>query len=491
MCESQGTLFQPDFNRSVHIEARRERLSADGGAILLRELLHRMGLDRWLNERLDDPRDPTRVIHSTEELLRTLVLLQGQGWSDQADVDLLRDDPLFRLTVSSRRSDRPVREARTPLEPEGLCSQPTLSRCLRWLSTEENRRKLGEVLREMADRRHGLRFRPPMREVTLDLDSLAVEVHGHQPGAAYSGHYRCRCYHPLVLHWDRGDFLAARLRPGNAHTADGALDFALPTVRWARQRARSVWLRIDAGFPASEFLQGVEAEGVRYVARLRSNPVLHRMAEPYLKRPPGRPPKEGRTWLHELGYRAGTWERERRVVLVFLERRNAQGELFPDHFFLLTNAPEEEVSAEELLARYRGRGAAEKDFGDWKSALELRLSSSPRPNSHYRGRRIQDSEPGRDSFAVNEAWLLLNLLAANLLEVGRHQYGQAAGRRLTRRRFRRWILKVAVRVTLGSRQVKVILGADRAPAWKALWKQIQRAFPIRGSPGPCARPLPA
>ncbi len=499
MCESQGTLFQPEFNRSVHVEARRARLSADGGALLLRELVHGLGLDGWLSERLADPRDPARTTHPTEELLRTLVLLQGQGWTDQAAVDLLRDDPIFRLSVSSQRSDHALRASEDGSEAEGLCSQPTLSRCLQWLSTEANRRELGRALRAMADRRHNLRARPLLREVTLDLDSLPVEVHGHQPGTAYNGHFRCRCYHPLVLHWDRGDFLAARLRAGNTHTADGALDFARPGIRWARQRARRVWLRIDAGFPSGGFLRGLEAEGIRYVARLRTNAVLEKKAAPHLKRPPGRPPKEGRTWLHELRYQAGSWEWERRVVLVVLERPDAvegddgvvQHRLFLDHFFLLTNASPEEVSAEELLARYRGRGRAEKDFGDWKSALQLRLSSSPRPNSHYRGRTLAQSESDRDSFAVNEAWLLLNLIAANLLEIGRTLYQRASGRRLGRQRFRRWLLKVAVRVTLGSRQVKVIVDPHRARAWTALGRQIRRAFPIRGSPTPRTRPLPA
>ena len=46
----------------------------------------------------------------------------------------------------------------------------------------------------------------------------------------------------------------------------------------------------DAGFPEPEFLQGVEAEGIRYVARLRTNERLKRRAEPHLTRPPGRPP---------------------------------------------------------------------------------------------------------------------------------------------------------------------------------------------------------
>lgn len=499
MGEVQSTLFQPECNRSIHIESRRERLSADGGALLLREALHRLGFDGWLTARLDDPRDPARTVHASEELLRTLVLLQGQGWSEQADVTALRRDPVFRLAVSSRRGDRALRPARGPREPEGLSSQPTLSRYLRALSSEENRSVLEEGLREWADRRHGLRWRGPLREVTLDLDSLPVEVWGRQPGAAYNRHFRCRCYHPLVLRWDRGDFLAARLRPGNAHTADGGHAFALPSIRWARQRARSVWLRIDAGFPSPRFLQAVEAEGIRYVARLRSNQVLERMAEPYLARPPGRPPKEGRIWLHELTYRAGSWERARRVVLVVLERpewRTAEDgveqlHLFLDHFFLLTNAPAEEVGAEALLDRYRGRGRAEKDFGDWKSALRLRLSSSPRPKTHYRGRKLDEPTPQRDSFATNEAWLLLNLVAANLLDLGSALYRRATGKRYNRQRFRQWLLKLPARVTLGSRQVRLVLDADRAPAWAAFWRELVRAYPVRGSPTRPARPLPA
>src|SRR5690606_37367572 len=107
----------------------------------------------------------------------------------------------------------------------------------------------------------------------------------------------------------------------------------------------------------------------------------------------------------------GTWEKARRVVLVVQEQAGEQGHLFLEHFFLLTNAPPEAVSAEALLRRYRRRGRAEKDFGDWKSALQLRLSSSPRPKTHYRGVRLREQGPVRDSFAVNEAWLLLNLHA--------------------------------------------------------------------------------
>lgn len=499
MCDTEPTEFRPTFNRSVRGEPSSDRLSEDGGALLAREALHRTGLDRWLSERLSDPRDPDRVTHPHEELLRTLLLLPVQGWSDLEDADELRNDPVFRTVVSSRRRDRPVKPARGPREPEGLPSQPTLSRLLRALSTEKNRSVLGEALRTGADRRHGLRTWGPLREATVDLDSLPVEVHGHQPGSAYSGHRNVRCYHPLVARWSPGDYLGARLRPGNAHTADGGLAFALPLLRWAKRRARRLWLRVDAGFPEPEFLQGVEEEGIRYVARLRTNERLKRRAEPHVTRPPGRPPSEPREWFTELEYAARTWEKKRRVVLVVLERPRTeeaedgtvQTRMFLEHFFLLTNAPQEEVPAEELLERYRGRGRAENDFGDWKTALQTRLSSSPRPKDTYRGRSLPETEPRRDSFAVNEAWLLTELVAANLMDHLRCLHARATGNRLTRERFRKKVLRASVRVVLGSRRIHVRAEDRYLRAWREIADRMALTRPTRGSPEPPARPLPA
>lgn len=111
MGESQVTLFQPDFNRSIEVEARPQRLSSDTGALLLRELMERMGWTQLIRRNLTDPRDPRRVTHPWVELVRTTVLLQALGWSDQDDVKWLGDDPVLALAVSGRRGQRPVRPA--------------------------------------------------------------------------------------------------------------------------------------------------------------------------------------------------------------------------------------------------------------------------------------------------------------------------------------------------------------------------------------------
>jgi hypothetical protein len=481
MGESQCSLFQPDFNRSVCVEARPQRLSADAGALLLRELLERSGLSRLLEQELLDRRAPERITHPLSDLLRTHLLLDAQGYPDQNDVSLLRHDPLLRLSITSRRGPGAL--------SGGLASQPTLSRLREMLCTAQNRAALERVLLRSP---RCLAPAARRREITLDLDSLPLEVHGHQPGSAYNGHYRVRCYHPLLLRESEGCFLAARLREGNVHTAEGALDFALPGIRDAAERAERVWLRIDAGFPAEGFLSALEeVPALRYVARLKSNAALERLAAPHLHRPPGRPPSGGRVWLHELAYQARSWSRPRRVVLVVVERADPQQHLFLDHFFLVTNASPEERPPGGLLAHYRGRGSAEKDFGEWQQALTPHLSSSPRPKRQYRGRQVRTEYEEPDSFAVNEARLRLSLLAANLLWAASRLLERQQKRPLSRERFRTLVLKVGARVVLSGHRIRVGIDAARAGLWQAFWHELERLYPSRGSPQSRALPLPA
>lgn len=482
MGESQLTLFQPKFNRSIRVEARPERLSGDAGALLLRELADRLAYRAVLVDALADARDPLRVRHPFGELLLTDLLLRAQGWTNHEDATRLRDDPLLRLSVSERRGEAPVRPSVDRSVPDGLASQPTLSRLLRGLAGEANRKVLNTALLTLTKRRLGLvegRWRP---EAIVDLDSLPIVVHGHQPGSAYNGHYRARCYHPLVARLADGDFLGGKLREGQAHTADGGLAFVLPILQDLALYCRDVWLRIDAGFPEPILLSALEERGIRYVARLRGNRALARLAAPHLRRPPGRPPRDGRTWVHELTYRAGTWETARRVVLVVLERPGDQGELFLDHFFLLTNAPVEQLDGFRLLERYRARGNAERDFGELNGAFNTGLPSSPRPKRHYRDRRVAEPASGFDGFGANEARWLLTLHAANLLHAARVLIQRKDQRLWSRQRFREYVLKVPGRITLGKRRVTVGLAANRASLWHRLAQAIHALPPARGSP---------
>jgi len=218
-----------DFNHTIRVENRSSRLTADPGSLLLREVVEKLGIVPWLTRQIDDPRREDLITHPLSELLRTLLLLFAQGWRDQDDADELRDDPAMRLAVSDRRGVTPLFSAdsgsskrRQRSVPAGLASQPTLSRLISILGTAENmprlRRSLVEVTRRRLLAASGGRRR---RHLTVDIDSLPVEVHGHQPGSQYNGHYHARIYHPLIASIaETGDLVDGMLRPGRVHTGD-------------------------------------------------------------------------------------------------------------------------------------------------------------------------------------------------------------------------------------------------------------------------------
>ena len=469
-----NTLFAPEFNHSLRVEARPERLTGECGGLILREILERLHLMDWLDERLLDPRRPDLITHPLRELLQTALILLGQGWRDQDDADTLRDDPLLRLAVSSRRGVSPLQTPQSTQVPDGLASQPTLSRLVETLSSHANRSVLRESLlicaaRRLKAQRRGHR----LRYLTLDIDSLPVPVHGHQPQSEYNGHYHARIYHPLVaLVAERGDLLDVQLRPGRAHTADGACDFILPLIaRVERQLCQVAAVRMDAGFPQEELLAKLEARGTPYVARVRNNPVLDRLAAPFLRRPPGRPPTEPRTWTFELTYRAKTWSRARRVVLVVLERTD---ELFLHHFWLITSWSAEQMSAQDLLEHYRQRGTAESHFGELMNVLTPALSSTPRPKSTYRGQppRSRRAAPC-DSFAHNETTLLLNALAYNITHVARVLIQTAQREGWSLQRVRERVLRVAGRIVVHGRYATLVISQSAARSWSLLWSRLQ------------------
>ena len=461
-------LFRPSFNKSLCIESRPERLTGEPGAVALREIMERTGIVDWLTARLHDPRKPELITYPLGELLRTSLLLLAQGWRDQDDADALRFDAGLRLAASAARGT-------TPLSQDShLASQPTLSRLIDLLSRPGNRKILHEALMVLAGRRfRAMRRGHRQRYLTLDVDSLPIEVHGHQPGSAWNGHYHQRMYHPLIASvGETGDLLEARLREGNVHTAQGSLDFILDLVTRAERALCQVALvRIDAGFPGEPLLSGLERNGTPYVARLCNNKVLDRLAQPHLKRPPGRPPQEPRVWFHEMSYRARSWSKARRVVLVVVERPD---QLLLDYFWLITSIDAEAVPAAELLQLYRQRGRAEAHMGELMDVLDPALSSAPRRKSHYRGNRLAAGESSTDAFAHNEVILLLNILAYELVHAGRCLMEAATGDGWSLRRFRERVLRAPARVVVSARRVTMVIGEAFARYWQLFWPCLER-----------------
>ncbi len=460
------------FNRSIRIGSRRDRITGDSGALTGRELLGRSRVARFLANGLPDKRDGRRIRHSQKRLARTLLLLAGQGRRDHGDATELRDDPALRLATSDRAGTAPLgRGGRLP-------SQPTLSRRVAEWSAKEG----VEVLREGLQRLAGWRlkamggWRRP-ETLVIDIDSLPVEVHGEQPGSAWNGYYRRRVYHPIVAAaGETGDILDLRLREGQVHTADGGLEFVIEVLERAeRHLCGNAAGRFDAGYPGEPLMAALEERGTHYVARVRNNAVLKRLALPAMDAvvwdalnngaPAGGEP---RTWVRESSYRAGSWSRSRRVVQVVVER---PGELIPRCFGLLTSMSSEEMSGEDLLALYRKRGKAEGHLGELMSVVAPALSSTSRRKSHYRGREIRNREKGVDPFACNQVRLLLAGFGYQIMHVQRALLERATGTGWSLRRLAERVLRAPARFTVSGRRITMTTGGASAH-----WRMLARGL---------------
>ena len=146
--------------------------------------------------------------------------------------------------------------------------------------------------------------------MTLDIDSSESPVHGAQERAAYNGRFESVCYHPLFVFSPEGDCLAAKLRPGNVHSADGWEKVLLPVIDRHQARKQTVVVRADAAFALPALYEALERRDVAYAIRLPANQVLERRIEDLLIRPRGRP-----SYTRWCGIEASSIRPRRRTAL--------------------------------------------------------------------------------------------------------------------------------------------------------------------------------
>src|SRR5699024_2220845 len=110
---------------------------------------------------------------------------------------------------------------------DALASQPSLSRFLNRFD-ETSVEQLYQANQELLDKVHAYRN---VESLILDLDSTHADTYGDQEETAFNVHYGTVGFHPIVaLDGMTGDFLKAKLRPGNAYTSNGVVPFVQPVI---------------------------------------------------------------------------------------------------------------------------------------------------------------------------------------------------------------------------------------------------------------------
>ena len=375
MGEGQKQGFQLSFNRFLRVAFQGSRVTSDGGLILVRELDERLGFGDLIARHLTDSRHGKNTQLPLADLLRQSVYSRIAGYEDVNDAERLSQDPAFRLIGSER-----IWERGAALTSRLQSFETEL------LTQEENLAGLAAINRDLIARAEAMDS--PYRAV-LDMDSTEIPVYGEQEQSAYNGHFESTCYHPLLLFNREGDCLAAKLRPGNVHSAEGWEELLLPEIERQQRMGKEVAFRADAAFAKPEIDEALEERGVQYAIRIPANENLERDVAELLPRPVGRPSVKPLVEYKGFLYQAASWGKARRVVA---KVEHPQGELFPRVGFIVTSMT---LPSRAVVRFYNKRGTAQQWIKEGKQAVKMTRLSCHR-------------------FRSNEVRLWLSVIAYNL-----------------------------------------------------------------------------
>src|SRR4051794_2578706 len=200
--------------------------SADGGVLLFQDVERRLNLANRLAACLHDPRQPGKITHSLDDILRFRMLAIMAGYPDGNDCDVLRDDPAFKMAL-----DRP------PVSGPALCSQPTVSR-IENLARRTELYRMGEAMLEL----YCDSFPVVPYHLTLDLDESFDR--GEQELRKFNAYYDDWGFLPIHIFDTSGRLVLSVLREAATPSGREILTLVKRVVGYIRERFPRVRIRL-------------------------------------------------------------------------------------------------------------------------------------------------------------------------------------------------------------------------------------------------------
>jgi len=400
-------------------------ITSDGGSMLLRAADGLLGLTQKAARCFSDARRKASCAHSIEAMLRQRVFALALGYEDLNDHDALRHDPALQTAVGR---DVDMASASTLCRFENSVDAKSL-----WA--------LSSVLVDVFIASH----RQVPEEIVLDFDATDDEVHGKQEGRFFHGYYDHYCFLPLYVFCGE-HLLAAYLRPSNIDGAKhslGVLGLLVKRIRAAWPKTRII-MRGDSGFCRLKLMRWCDSHGVEYLLGLAQNSRLIQEAQPLLDEVHECFLQTGKKQklFSETQYAAGTWDKERRVVI-----KAEHLEKGSNPRFVVTSLS---GTPEELYRRYCARGEMENRIKEQQLCLFADRTSCGK-------------------WLPNQFRVLLSALAYTLIQCIRDK--ALTGTELARARcdtIRLKLLKIGAAVVRNTRRVVLML--SEACPYKELFR---------------------
>ena len=445
-------LFADLFDKPTQVVFSEKQTSSDGGVILLEAISKKMHLLNAFTEIIDDPRQPGKINHTIEELVRQRLFSIACGYPDANDVKRIQDDPILRMLAGLKPggSDQP------------MGSQPTLSRFENTIDVDTcfqiGCRLAEQVVRYQARRRKGKR-RP--KSITIDMDPTDDPTHGQQVFSFFNAHYDNWCYLPQTIFIrfnDEGEqyLVGVMLRPGNAPAtlwSPWVLRRLVELLRktWPKIRIR---VRLDGGFASPDIFDLLEKLSVEYLINMGKNSRLQTLAEPLMVQARQLASETGQSArvFGEAHYAAHSWHGIERRVIIKAEVVMAPGREPKDNpRFVITDMRHK---PENVYVCYRKRGDCENRI---KELLDLQID---RTSCHC--------------FAANVFRVLLTSAAYMLIQGMRERIQDTDMGKAQVWTLREKLFKIAARIKITFRHIRI--GLPETFAYLDVFRQLARSL---------------
>lgn len=215
----------------------------------------------------------------------------------------------------------------------------------------------------------------PRTSLLFDLDSVVFTIYGKQIEGAkigYNPHKRgARSYHPLLcFEFHSRDFWHGILRPGDASSSTGSVEFLKECLDKLPPYLYRIRLRADSGFFNHKFIEILEDRNIGYV-------IVAKMTNPIKNRVAGlRYHHFKKSWgAAEFQYTPYRWKKPYRFIAIrrpLPEKDSDQLSLFTRERYayqvFVTNLP---LRPQNIWYFYKGRALIEKNIRELEESFAL------------------------------------------------------------------------------------------------------------------------
>jgi len=297
--------IKPLNKKPIELSFTSEKVSSDGGLLLLREVENQIGIVSALTDCIDDTRHPGYIQHTVASMLTQRVFQIAAGYEDANDSDTLRDDLILKIC-----SDK------APEQGKPLSSQPTMSR----FENAPASKALYKMGVAFVDNFINSYPQAPA-VIILDCDDTNSDTHGAQQLALYNDYYGEYCYMPLHIYEGfSGKLVATLLKPGRRSKTADVFSILQRIINHLRQVWRNtiIIVRGDGHFCSKELMAWTESQRkVHYLTGLTGNKTLNSLANITIESAKKQFKQTGVAVkrYHSFYYAAGSWHKPQRVIV--------------------------------------------------------------------------------------------------------------------------------------------------------------------------------